>query len=380
MPMELKNINGNGGFTLVNTSNGGGFSLVVSGSNPSPSPTIGVSPSVTITPTPTDPPLTSVTPSITPTVTKTPSITPTVTISVTPSKTPSVTPTISITRTPSVTPTITVTPSISVTPSLTPTPTPSQAGVYMFSFDGTVGSSNFNTACSLYPVGGNGPLYSYNSTIQVGGALYTINNNGILSQPLNNQSSITLAVSGSSIYGVKVDTGGTITAIQQCNTPTYSIGQTALGGKIAYILQPGDPGYDANVQHGLVAYSFDLSGIWGCDGTQIAGADGTAIGTGYQNTLDIINGCATAGIAARQCDNLVAGGYNDWYLPSKDELNTLWGNRYSIGGFTDSQFYLSSSEVFYNGSYWAWSQYFLNGYQSNESKANGIRFRPIRSF
>lgn len=65
MSLELKNINGNGGFTLVNTSNGGGFSLVVSGSNSSPS----VTPSISRTP--------STTPSITPT--RTPSITPTLT-------------------------------------------------------------------------------------------------------------------------------------------------------------------------------------------------------------------------------------------------------------------------------------------------------------
>ena len=77
MPMELKNINGNGGFTLVNTSNGGGFSLVVTGSNSSPAP---ASPS----PTPTS---TAIAPSITPTISVTPSITPT--ISLTPSITPS---------------------------------------------------------------------------------------------------------------------------------------------------------------------------------------------------------------------------------------------------------------------------------------------------
>ena len=50
MPLELKNINGNGDFTLVNTSNGGGFSLVVTGSNPSPSFQSSVSITPTITP------------------------------------------------------------------------------------------------------------------------------------------------------------------------------------------------------------------------------------------------------------------------------------------------------------------------------------------
>jgi hypothetical protein len=53
---------------------------------------------------------------------------------------------------------------------------------------------------------------------------------------------------------------------------TVTIGQAALGGKIAYILQSGDPGYDPNVQHGLVATTADIStGVdWGCSGTAIS--------------------------------------------------------------------------------------------------------------
>jgi histidinol dehydrogenase len=43
----------------------------------------------------------------------------------------------------------------------------------------------------------------------------------------------------------------------------------------------------------------DPTAAWGCYGSLIAGADGTTIGTGAQNTTDIVNGCATSGIAAR---------------------------------------------------------------------------------
>ena len=155
---------------------------------------------------------------------------------------------------------------------------------------------------------------------------------------------------------------------------TYTIGQAALGGIIAYINGGGSTGTS-----GLVATSADIGfATWGCEGTLIAGADGTAIGTGNQNTIDIMAGCATAGIAARLCGDLVQGGYSDWYLPSKDELNALYINRLAIGGFA-SDYYWSSTE---NNSTEAWSQNFdeLSTSQDPLSKSLGLYVRAIRSF
>jgi hypothetical protein len=123
------------------------------------------------------------------------------------------------------------------------------------------------------------------------------------------------------------------------------------------------------------------SAEWGCIGT-LTGADGSAVGTGKQNTIDILGGCAEDGIAARLCNVLVEGDYNDWFLPSKAELNLMYANLHNIGtpvGGFESGLYWSSSEREGNA-HNAWTQDFSNSDQNYYLKYSELRVRAIRAF
>ena len=155
-----------------------------------------------------------------------------------------------------------------------------------------------------------------------------------------------------------------------------SIGMEYKGGIVAYIYQSSDPGYVDGKTHGLIAAPSDQSSykVWGCYGTEIGGTS-SALGTGMDNTNAIVNKCWES-CAARICDSLNLNGYDDWFLPSKDELNKLYQNKDAIGGFA-SAWYWSSTE---NSNYTAWHQNFGSGNQQTLNKCYGYMVRAVRAF
>lgn len=151
-----------------------------------------------------------------------------------------------------------------------------------------------------------------------------------------------------------------------------AIGDKYKGGKVAYIDESG--------KHGLIAANSDQSEkiIWINYLKFYVGATGSDLGTGRANTDKIYNntGFRSNTYAAGIARSFKGGGYSDWYLPSKEELNLLYLNRALIGGF-QSAFYWSSTECDENT---AWLQFFNNGMQFNYVKNGTYHVRAVRIF
>ncbi len=158
--------------------------------------------------------------------------------------------------------------------------------------------------------------------------------------------------------------------------PAFRIGGRGPAGGIVFY----DKGRESDGWRYLEAWTADEVGSnqWKTSRTETPGTS-TAIGSGYRNTYTAMAG--TQHPAAEVVRNATHGGYTDWFLPSKDELNLMHENLHDIadpvGGFASGS-YWSSSE---GRSYSAWYQDFRSGAQGGNRKGvNFYRVRAVRAF
>jgi len=125
----------------------------------------------------------------------------------------------------------------------------------------------------------------------------------------------------------------------------------------------------------------DPTASW-CDdlGKELTGADATEIGTGQSNTKVLEKSGPTCGAkSAGQLALAYNGGKkDDWFLPSKGELDLLYANAklLKVSELNDAVYWSSSS----SNEFRAWGQLFTSGVAGTNFRTSSFAVRPIRSF
>ncbi|WP_320128425.1 chitobiase/beta-hexosaminidase C-terminal domain-containing protein [uncultured Sphaerochaeta sp.] len=162
----------------------------------------------------------------------------------------------------------------------------------------------------------------------------------------------------------------------------YAIGDTGPAGGIIFY----DRGSSSGEWRYMEAASADESGpyAWGGYGT-LLGKTSTDMGKGEVNTKTIVAALDALGesnYAAKICDDktvtILGVTYDDWFLPSKYELNLMYNKRSLIGGFNASVYVCSSEMDATSSWYQDFSQSGVAG--SANKKVAFLYIRAVRSF
>lgn len=183
----------------------------------------------------------------------------------------------------------------------------------------------------------------------------------------------------------------------ELTTTVYSIGDTGPAGGLVFY----DKGFYSNGWRYLEAALSDIMddgsgscyfgfGYYRPESVNLIVGTAWSIGSGRYNTERLvkymdIEGKAYSGssgedvkeYAARKCSDYSYGGYDDWFLPSKDELNLMYRNLHKQGLGSLASGYWSSSE---DNVYTAWERFFFNGSQSSSNRDCVSCVRPVRAF
>ncbi|MDB9888432.1 fibronectin type III domain-containing protein [Polaribacter sp.] len=258
----------------------------------------------------------------------------------------------------------------------------------------TVGTASAGITVAIVPFtapssDGGSAITSYTATSSPGDFTGTISQSGsgsIIVSGLTTGTAYTFTVTATNAIGTSAASDASNSVTTTSEVPV--VGEFYQGGVVFYLFVEGETGYVAGETHGLIAAVSDQSsGIRWYNGSYSTIGTASAIGTGSANTTAIISaqGATETSYAAGLARAYTGGGYTDWFLPSKDELNKMYTNRATInttaaansGSDFVSDYYWSSTE---NNSTTAWGHNFGSGTQFNLNKPFVNFMRAVRAF
>jgi uncharacterized protein YjbI with pentapeptide repeats len=158
---------------------------------------------------------------------------------------------------------------------------------------------------------------------------------------------------------------------------TFMVGEIGPGGGTIFYDAGSVQMWGRYLEAACTGWASDCDGsadpktVWGCDRNYVQSAQDVAIGSGKTNTEAVLLACPNANAASLAID-YSNNGYEDWFLPSKEELALLYTN------------------VGIKGQYWCstagdggvtWYQGYNNGCQYYFGASDGSYYvRPVRAF
>jgi hypothetical protein len=149
--------------------------------------------------------------------------------------------------------------------------------------------------------------------------------------------------------------GKNIFSKNESSSPEIKIG-SQYGGGIVFTL-------DRTGRHGLIAAKSDMAGC----SSGLAPVKG--LSEGFFNWDDALVWCKKSEI----------GGFSDWFLPNKEQLNQLYLHKRAVGGFVHAEVTYWSSSEGSEGSAWA-KDFSHFGAQTTQQKDSYNRVRAVRAF
>ena len=181
---------------------------------------------------------------------------------------------------------------------------------------------------------------------------------------------------------VTVETPSGMARLANAYSAPYEVGQfvPAQGGVVASM--------NGAVPDLIAAQADNAQGVkWGNSNSD------PHVGTPIQNDTDGSGNTAaivaslgsSANLAAPICARFNAGGFSDWFLPARNQLNVLFNNQAAIGGFVSgSWYYWSSTGTVIDLSGYLKENVFVIRFDGSDSsyrdKTNGYKVRCVRQF
>lgn len=176
-------------------------------------------------------------------------------------------------------------------------------------------------------------------------------------------------------------------SLTSSNCFTHYVGEAWGGGVVFHVYRGGDGN-----EHGLIVTLTDQSTFrqWSIITSTLIGSSAQSSWDGLANSNAMFAQLVEMGgyySAARECLELVSGGYNDWYLPSRLELNLLFQAQYNVNRTLSTL--SGATQLVQTAYYWSSTEYasniaaligFRDGMPSNGFKGNSYYVRAIRSF